>query len=205
MARFVQAIAAGLLACTSLSAAPFSHRDHLRLKANLTCVTCHVKAASSTSAQDNLLPSPEVCLTCHQAKINPPPAIKVTKFSHQQHLKMGNIAPVIAKAIDTGQYLAAPGDTRRWLDTKNQCEACHRGLEESEKVSAENMPRMADCLVCHNKIDPPYSCETCHTDIKALTPASHNEQWIDTHSDAKIEKQSCAGCHGRRFHCQGCH
>ena len=205
MARFVQAVAASLLAFTWVSAAPFSHRDHLRLEAKLTCVTCHADAASSTKVEDNLLPSGEVCLTCHRAQINPPPATKVAKFSHQLHLKMGNIAPLIAKAIDSGQYLAPPGDTRRRLDTKNPCEACHRGLEESEQVSASNMPRMADCLVCHNKIDPPYSCETCHNDVKALTPVTHTEQWVDTHTDVKIDKQACAGCHGRNFRCQGCH
>jgi hypothetical protein len=205
LARFLQAVAATLLAFTCLSAAPFSHRDHLRLEAKLTCVTCHANAASSTKVEDNLLPSGEVCLMCHRAQISPRPPAKVAKFSHQQHLKMGNIAPLIAKAIDSGQYLAAPGDTRRQLDTKNPCEACHRGLEDSEQVSAVNMPRMADCLVCHNKIDPPYSCETCHTGVKALTPATHTEQWVDTHTDAKIDKASCAGCHGRNFRCQGCH
>ena len=205
MARFLQAVAAGLLASASLFAAPFSHRDHLRLKEKLTCVTCHVNAASSARVEDNLLPSAEICLGCHRAQINPPPVAKVAKFSHQQHLKMGNLAPLLAKAIDSGQYLSAPGDTRRWLDTKNPCEACHRGLEDSEQVSDANLPRMADCLVCHNKIDPPYSCETCHTDVKALTPATHTEKWVDTHTDPKIDKQSCAACHGRRFRCQGCH
>lgn len=205
MAHHLQTVAIILLLCASAVAAPFSHRYHLQLKTKLTCVTCHVNAASSTKAEDNLLPLREVCLTCHRAQINPPEAPKVSKFNHQQHMKMGNIAPLLAKAIDSGQYLSAPGDERRWLDTKNPCEACHRGLEESEQISASNLPRMADCLVCHNKIDPPYSCETCHTDVHALIPATHNEKWVDVHTDVKIEKQSCAVCHGRRFRCQGCH
>jgi hypothetical protein len=205
LARLLQAIILSLLLAASLYAAPFSHRDHLRLKDKLTCVTCHSSAASSTKTEDNLLPSGEICLMCHRARINPPPATKVAKFNHQQHLKLGNIAPVLARAIDSGQYLSEPGDMRRWLDTKNPCEACHRGLEESEKISPANLPRMADCLVCHNKIDPPYSCETCHTDVPALIPATHTGTWVDVHSDPKIGKQSCAVCHGRRFRCQGCH
>jgi hypothetical protein len=187
------------------AAAPFSHRDHLKLEAKLTCVACHVNAPSSTRADDNLMPPPKVCEACHKGRVYAPPTTKVAKFSHKQHLQMGNLAPLIAKAIDSGQYLAAPGDTRRWLDTKNPCAACHRGLEASEQVSAANLPRMADCLVCHNRIDPPYSCETCHSDVHALIPASHNEKWVDVHTDTKIDKQSCAGCHGRRFRCQGCH
>jgi hypothetical protein len=188
--------------------APFSHQLHLQLK--LQCVSCHTAAASSARVEDNLLPSEPVCRGCHAAgpiAIKTPRSSPVAKFSHQQHLKMGNVAPVIARAIDSKQYLSPPGDERRFLDTKNACEACHRGLEESTQVSEANFPRMADCLVCHNKIDVPFSCETCHASSFKLVPASHVQGWIDNHSTpgAKLDKESCAVCHGRRFTCRGCH
>ena len=157
---------------------------------------------------DNLLPDKAICATCHkdgERTIKSPRVSPVARFSHQQHLKLGNIAPLLAKAVDARQYLSPPGDMRRWLDTKNPCEACHRGLEESDQVTEANFPRMADCLVCHNKIEPPYSCERCHAGVQALTPATHDAKWIDVHTDSKIGKQSCAVCHGRRFTCQGCH
>jgi len=66
---------------------------------------------------------------------------------------------------------------------------------------------MADCLVCHNDIDPPYSCEFCHAKEAALKPASHAPDFLDTHTTGKLnlDKTTCAVCHGRRFHCLGCH
>jgi hypothetical protein len=186
---------------------PFSHKLHLKLK--LDCATCHAKAAPSTRLSDNLLPERQVCLKCHQdaAIPPPPPAATLARFNHSLHLKMGNLAPVIAKAIDSGAYLSPPGDTRRHLNTKNACAACHRGMEESDAVTRANLPRMADCLVCHNQIEPPFSCEKCHDNVARLVPASHTPQWVDIHSSGKanLDKQSCAVCHGRKFTCQGCH
>jgi hypothetical protein len=74
------------------------------------------------------------------------------EFSHAKHLKLGNVAPVIAGAIDKGTYLGRDGaKIRPLLNSSNACVACHRGLEESEAVSQANMPQMADCLVCHNR------------------------------------------------------
>jgi len=188
------------------NAAPFSHALHLKQK--LACTTCHAAAETSTQPSDNLLPDKKVCLGCHpSADIPAPPTTRVVHFSHQQHLKMGNAAPVIAAAIDKKTYLQPPGDIRRHLDTGNACEACHRGLAESEQVSAFNMPKMADCIVCHNQIDNPFSCEKCHAKNDNLKPASHVEGFMSAHSSGKmnLDKPSCTICHGTGFRCLGCH
>jgi hypothetical protein len=123
---------------------------------------------------------------------------------------MGNVAPVIAAAIDSGEYLSPPRDIRRFLNTKNACEACHRGLAESDAVTDAAFPQMADCLVCHKKIekiDPPFSCAACHAKSFKLMPASHDAQWLDFHASGKanMDRQSCAVCHDRKFTCRGCH
>ena len=136
-----------------------------------------------------------------------PPPLK--EFSHQKHLKLGNVAPVIAAAIDKGTYLGKNGaEIRPLLNSSNQCEACHRGLEVSEKVSRANMPQMADCLVCHNEVEPPYSCEFCHPqDAQLKPPEIHTANFLDSHTKktATFDKESCAVCHGRKFTCLGCH
>jgi len=128
-------------------------------------------------------------------------------FSHKKHLALGNVAPVIAAAIDKGTYLGNGQDIRKSLNSTNPCQACHRGLENSEKVTAANMPKMADCLVCHNQIDPPDSCAFCHVAGVKLTPANHGGEFIDTHTSHKsgLDYASCAVCHGRKFKCLGCH
>ena len=120
---------------------------------------------------------------------------------------MGNVAPVIAAAIDKGNYLTPPGNIRALLDTKNACEACHRGMEESDAVTSAAMPRMADCLVCHSQIENPFTCEKCHAKNANLKPANHVPQFLDTHTTGKLnlDKTTCAVCHGRSFRCLGCH
>jgi hypothetical protein len=185
---------------------PFSHRLHLKFLPD--CKNCHPAAWTSTRPGDNLLPDPELCRKCHEeVSIKPPVVVRVVHFSHATHAKLGNIAPVIARAIDSGGYLSPPGDLRKSLDTKNQCLACHRGIDTSDKVTRAALPQMADCLVCHNRIDPPDSCIQCHGDDKDLKPASHTADFLDSHTNpaAKIEKTGCAVCHGRTFTCLGCH
>jgi predicted CXXCH cytochrome family protein len=195
-----------LIAWGAAAAAPFSHRLHLGLK--LDCVTCHAVAATSTKVEDNLLPEKAVCLKCHaEAEIPAPFTTRLAHFSHQQHLKMGNIAPVIAGAVDKKTYLQPPGDIRRHLDSKNPCEACHRGLAESDAVNAAAMPQMADCLVCHSEIENPFTCEKCHARGANLKPANHVGDFISSHTTGKLnlDKTTCAVCHGRSFRCLGCH
>ena len=187
-------------------AAPFSHKLHLGLK--LECITCHTAAAASTKASDNLLPEKSACQRCHQGvEIPTPPTSRVANFNHALHLKMPNVAPVIAAAIDKKTYLQPPGDIRRHLDTANACQACHRGLEESDQVTPAAMPQMADCLVCHTEIDNPFSCEKCHAKDAQLKPASHVSGFMSSHTSGKLnlDKTTCVACHGRNFRCLGCH
>ena len=198
-------IAWGVTWGTALGA-PFSHKLHLSLE--LECTTCHAAAAASAKASDNLLPARTVCLQCHEYALIPaPPATRVAFFSHAQHLKMGNLAPILAAAIDQKTYLQPPGDIRRHLNTQNACQACHRGLLESDQVTPAAMPQMADCLVCHTEIDNPFSCEKFHAKDAPLKPASHVASFLSDHTSGKLnlDKASCVVCHGREFRCLGCH
>ena len=192
--------------CATGGAAPFSHRLHLKLKHD--CTSCHATVTHSTRVEDNNLPAPAACKPCHQnVSLPQPPQTRLVHFSHEKHLQLGNVAPVIAKAIDANQYLSPAGDLRAHLNGTNACLACHRGIEESDAVSRANMPQMADCLVCHNKIELPFSCEQCHGPDAKLRPADHPPEFLESHSrpDAKFDKTTCALCHGRRFRCLGCH
>jgi hypothetical protein len=176
-----------LLAISGVAVAqPFSHRVHLGAK-----------------------PTQESCLQCHNvAEIGAPKGTHLARFDHQLHLKLGNVAPLIAAAIDKKTYLSpASPELRAQLNTQNPCEACHRGLEASDRPDRSGLPHMADCLVCHNQIDPPFSCEFCHAKEAKLTPASHTPDFMDTHTSGKLalDKTTCAVCHGRKFHCLGCH
>lgn len=188
-------------------AAPFSHRVHLQL--GLDCLKCHPTAPASQSPADNNLPVEQTCKPCHSEPrtINAPRATTVTRFSHARHVKLGNPAPVILAAIRGKTYLAASSDklVAGLTAATTSCTACHRGLDKSDHVDASAYPAMADCLVCHPKIDPPFSCEQCHSPGAHLKPASHTPDFFDSHSLPKLPKTGCALCHGVRFTCQGCH
>jgi hypothetical protein len=189
-----------------LPAADFSHQLHVQLKPD--CTACHTAARSSTAVSDNLFPKAEACTACHQeVSIRQPRPLRVAVFDHARHLKLGNVAPVLKAAVQSKSYLGEPGEMLKWLDSKNECLACHRGIQESKVIradSSQHFPHMADCLVCHNKIDPPFSCETCHLNDKTLKPAFHTPDYLDVHTK-RSAKEGCAVCHGRKFTCLGCH
>lgn len=130
--------------------------------------------------EDNNLPQPEVCLECHETApaIKQPRAFPLTRFPHAKHVG------------------AIP------------CLVCHKGIDTSEATSAANFPSMAQCVMCHNQVDIPDSCYFCHAKTMSLEPASHDQHWVDAHSrvhrDA-AQKATCQTCHGRDFHCAGCH
>ena len=193
----------------------FSHRLHLQ--AGAVCVSCHSAASASTSATDSNLPTERQCSICHNgsaarpvdtaALSETPTAERSYRFNHEFHLKFGNVAPVLAAALDGGTYLGKADGIRERLGGANACEACHRGLEEVDSAGKANLPRMSDCLVCHSEIDNPFSCEKCHLEGVQLRPADHTRMFVDRHSTGKIQldKASCLPCHGTTFACMGCH
>ena len=211
-APLLLALAAPLLA----QSWEFPHKPHLAM--GLNCQTCHPAASASEDAADNLLPDGQQCSACHNGQVAPEidladlaertPDPRSFRFDHAFHLELGDVAHLIAAAIDSGNYFGKPGDARRFLDGGSACSACHRGLEESLSVdSPAHMPVMGDCIVCHTKVDNPFTCKECHHPNVDLIPADHTREFIDLHSTGKIEldKLSCLPCHGRNFACMGCH
>ena len=191
---------------------PFSHKYHLSQVP--ACEQCHTDAAASTQASDNLLPLAGACARCHdEVQIKEPRKLNVQKFNHAKHLELGKkLAPAILAAIENKTYLAPAGNRASYLKTDNPCAVCHLGIETSENIDARpegkaHFPQMADCLVCHDQIDPPKSCKLCHGDDANLKPASHTKDFEERHADpkAKIDKTGCAVCHGRKITCGECH
>lgn len=213
---FAVAFVTALFPAAGAGQSVFSHQIHLN-KVGATCADCHTGAASSTTATDSNLPPASACLKCHDGErakkvdtgfLDKRQAPQRTyRFNHEFHSQMGNLAPIIAAAIDDRKYLGRVGEIRRHLETENACAACHRGLGETDMATAANLPQMSDCLVCHNRIDNPFSCEKCHIEGVNLEPASHIDNFLDRHSTGKLglDKTTCLPCHGKNFTCMGCH
>jgi len=165
-------------ASSTASAADFSHRAHLALK--LECATCHASVTKSSRVEDNNLPGPEICLRCHETA----PAIKQPRETALAHFPHDRHVPALP------------------------CLTCHKGVNTSEETTKANFPPMAQCIACHNQIDIPDSCYFCHARTMKLEPVTHGDLWVDAHSRVRrnaAERQSCQTCHGRNFHCAGCH
>lgn len=191
----------------ALFAADFSHKAHLALQPD--CAACHTAAAASKSMADNLLPGPEACRRCHEAPpaIGAPRATPIRAFDHSLHTKLGNVASVILRAIDSGEHLSprAKEKRARLADTKRNCAGCHQGIEQAETRAQIAPPGMSDCLVCHNQIETPFSCAKCHAPEMKLKPQNHLDSFIDGHTNVQLAKTECRSCHGRSFTCMGCH
>jgi hypothetical protein len=214
MAHYIQTLAFAAVSLTFIQGAaaqrPFSHKYHLTQVS--TCEGCHTDAETSTKADENILPfHVTACSRCHdETHIKEPRKTHVTRFSHAQHVKV-NPGTIIAAAIKSGTWLGKAAEKPDEINTSNACVACHHGIEKSDGVKEADgythYPRMADCLTCHNKINPPESCKQCH-DAAAMTlrPTSHTAEFSDAHAvKGKIPKTECASCHGKTFTCKGCH
>jgi hypothetical protein len=181
----IAALALSGTAASALQKRPFSHKYHLTQVSG--CEGCHKNVSTSTQASDNLLPDRESCTNCHdEVTIKEPRPMQVQKFNHSLHVKGG--------------------------DPKTVCTGCHKGIDKSEVIvwkpgGKVNFPKMADCLLCHSKIDPPETCKKCHSPEFQIKPVNHTTEWVNAHSDGKVklDKSGCAVCHGRAFKCQGCH
>lgn len=206
-------LALGLAAASSAAPPrrPFSHKYHLTQVPS--CETCHTAATTSTQAEDSLIPHESTCVTCHdEVRISPARPTGVQKFNHAKHVAMGSVAPLLASAIQNKTYLGTHPATAAQLEAgKDACTGCHHGIAESEdvpvgKATKAHFPAMADCLVCHNKINPPDSCAKCHVAPAAgFKPVTHDAAFSDNHATKDVAKTECATCHGRKFTCKGCH
>ena len=189
------------------SAAPFSHRLHLKLKPD--CTNCHTTVTHSTRAEDNNLPSAAVCKPCHEnAAIPAPPKTLLAHFSHEKHLQLGNVAPIIAKAIDSGQYLSPAGDIRGHLNGTQRVPRVpprHRDIGCGEP--RRTCRKWPTAWFATTKSSCRSVARSCHGAGAKLRPADHPPEFLESHSrpDAKFDKTTCAVCHGRRFRCLGCH
>lgn len=71
--------------------------------------------------------------------------------------------------------------------------------------------QMAICHHCHVESefrDPkaPYECLACHTDMDAIRPPTHLNDWTRHHGlEARNDQQTCVACHNRHNFCTDCH
>ncbi len=167
--------------------AEFSHQFHLEMGAS--CTDCHDGAAEGAARRANL----ESCSNCHDGgaplyqsrKVAGEAGMTGVIFSHEIHSE--------------GMGL--------------ECNQCHRGIEQAERLTATLMPSMKLCMDCHGERGADaISCGKCHSaDIAGMKPASHREgNWRKLHGQVarmgkfKGDKRDCNLCHQQSY-CSSCH
>jgi hypothetical protein len=180
----------------------FSHQKHLAR--HIGCDFCHEAAPGSRSAQDQLLPKPEVCETCHDAGFAPARALAEARipapnlrFDHAAHSQKGI-----------------------------RCQRCHGELTGVDLADRRQLPKMELCLECHDSRKAPLHaasrCQTCHLSRRdgiletqfpsgTLVPSGtlrgdqHGLSFRTQHAQvARADEKYCLNCH-RQDWCQQCH
>jgi hypothetical protein len=197
----------------------FSHARHLKHK--IECDFCHEKAPGSRLASDDLIPTEEVCSTCHP-------------IDHEH--KRPKATPCATCHVMTGAgdevarvEIPPPNlrfDHKAHVDKSIACTRCHGELDQVELATRMELPTMAQCLQCHNSrrggLNAPSRCATCHATRPdgtvetvyaqgVLRPSGR--QWGDAHTldfrvhhaqVARDEEKYCLSCHRQDF-CLSCH
>lgn len=172
----------------------FSHTYHIK-DVGVACEDCHKAAKTSKLSSDNLRPTHDNCVSCHEEQIN-----NTCGFCHKDPDNI-EAAAAPARAINfSHENHVAMKDV--------ECTTCHLGLDTVEYATAKNMPTMATCTSCHNNVKATNACESCHTSFANLVPKDHLVG--DFKKDHKKLTRlgsldvSCATCHTQNF-CADCH
>lgn len=87
---------------------------------------------------------------------------------------------------------------------KMRCIDCHKYLVHEQSPEGRHLPRMIDCMKCHNGDRAKDTCTACHTE--KAPPASHRSpDWRYRHS-SRAKSPECKSCHAWiKDWCADCH
>lgn len=166
----------------------FSHQSHAQ--AGIDCATCH-PAEESSSSENDLLPSKEICYTCHDKNST---ACGTCHQNSEHAVPFPRITTYIAHF---------PHD--RHAGKAILCSACHAEVEKSGDISTKHLPTMEECQTCHTFQEKAGYCSLCHAEGDHLTPIDHQLGWRENHGAmAHADKNGCKSCHNES-QCLQCH
>lgn len=170
----------------------FSHQLHAEVT---DCASCHTGVAEATTLDARLLPTKDVCATCHDVEDD-----ETCSTCHYEDVN----EPLIQS--ETSLYF---NHAFHVGEQKMECTTCHAGLSEVEysfEASAVNPP-MAQCYTCHNDMSvASNACELCHQNTADLIPEDHKTvSFNKNHKFAAMgDDENCMMCHNDDF-CGTCH
>ncbi|MCH6575543.1 MAG: cytochrome c3 family protein, partial [Bacteroidetes bacterium] len=166
-----------------------SHKIHLAIP-NVNCATCHEGTATSILSSDVLLPTNEVCLTCH-------------KSDSPELVQSGNLKFILKEPELNFNH------KYHTVTRELPCFVCHVNVKDVDILTEANMPPMTTCFNCHNDKVAPTDCSWCHINEDELRPEFHTADWLHKHpfkfnSAVFKPEENCLMCHQENW-CQDCH
>ncbi|HTF91191.1 MAG TPA: cytochrome c3 family protein [Planctomycetota bacterium] len=176
----------------------FSHQVHVSQE-GLDCVSCHESADVS---DDPGMPSLDTCSACHETiDAAKPPERRVASL-----FEAGRFKAAHESKLDEEQVFSH----KRHVTAKQDCKACHAGIESNQAIGPEIAVTMERCVDCHAQRQVANACATCHTQIRDdQAPASHQRNWKQMHGQvvrahSEMTGDNCALCHKESL-CITCH
>ena len=174
-----------------------SHKVHMALE-NVDCSTCHKDTDISIRSSDIILPSKEVCSSCHD--------VESPEKCSQCHLTTGRAG---FRGFITPEPELNFNHKYHTVTRGLPCFFCHGDIENQDIITEANMPPMTTCFNCHNDKIAPTDCGWCHLNEDNLRPEFHTADWLNKHrviyNSGKLKAENnCAMCHQDNW-CQECH
>ena len=129
---------------------PYSHKTHVAL--GLKCLGCHTMPGNGEMAT---FPPESLCMGCHATvKKDSPHIRKLAEFARDK------------KPAPWVRVYRAPDYV--WFSHKihvkqTGCERCHGPVGERSVLTREKSINMAACMACHEEMEAPNECNTCHS------------------------------------------
>lgn len=186
------------------------------------CATCHSKAGMKPLLTADL--TTEGCRGCHTPEeIENPGFTETRRFTGRHVMADGKYVDI---AFSHQPHLQA----RAKFDL--HCTTCHYAIPTSTSIADLTLPKMIDCVVCHDSArsvkaeDRMSNCKSCHTEqlVSSAVPTSHTVNVkpdfhteafrLHHESEATAPDSKCYVCHQNvtsaasitgRYQCDNCH
>lgn len=168
----------------------FSHPLHTN-DVGAECLDCHEGIAEKKAGGSPVLPSMDVCATCHDEAIEDDCTLCHTNVDE---------ATAVSTELNYKRFSHASH-----LKEKDGCAHCH--IPAGTQPGDVRMPEMNSCLACHNNARASGVCLDCHDQARDIRPKSHGIGWLqrERHGvQSRFGKDDCSACHQQSF-CNDCH
>ncbi|MEZ2347965.1 cytochrome c3 family protein [Terriglobus sp. RCC_193] len=129
----------------------FNHQLHVGT-AKLQCNDCHEPNRGGATLA---IPQPSKCMLCHAAIATDKPDIKhlADAAKNNELIQWVRVYRVPSFVTFSHKTHTSAGAT---------CEACHGPVAQRTAIAEEKNLHMAGCISCHQQVNAPATCDTCH-------------------------------------------